>query len=132
MTYGVHMGEGFDRAPPFQPLLDRAPPPLNPSRPTAAAPGHPRRPMSKAEVYNSVWIVVQALVAEYAGEWGIPLPTDVPGTDGYAEVIRQLQELEMEHAVGGKYGRTWRGQIGSIDGCIVSPFAFSPNLLVCV
>ena len=77
-------------------------------------------PMSKSQVYRSVWLVVQALLAEHKDEWGIPLPEDPPGTEGYAASIRRLQDLEMGHAVGGRHGRTWRGQIGSIDGCIVS------------
>lgn len=77
-------------------------------------------PISEAEIYRSVWMVVAALNTEYAGQWGIPVPKGEPGTPEYRDAIEQLQRLEMAHAAHSKYGRAWRGQIGSIDGCIIA------------
>ena len=76
------------------------------------------RPVSKAEVFKSVWLVVDAVNNEYAGKWGYPQPgADAPRHELEAAATK-YSYLEARFREKSPMG-CMHGVIGAVDGCIL-------------
>lgn len=87
------------------------------------------RPVSRAEVYDSVWMVVDAVNNAYAGKWDYPRPAEgapamewSAANEFYSKLAIRFREKSPGHCMS--------GVIGAIDGCIIpvhSPGRSVPN-----
>ena len=75
------------------------------------------RPMSKAEVFNSVWLVVDAVNDEYAGKWDYPRPGAGAPHHELAAAATFYSYLEAGFRDKSPMG-CLHGVIGAVDGCI--------------
>jgi len=76
------------------------------------------QPICKAEVYTSVWLVVDAINNEYAGKWDYPRPGKDAGPGEMAEATEFYSMLEARFRAKSP-ANCMVGVIGAIDGCIL-------------
>ena len=76
------------------------------------------QPICKAEVYTSVWLVVDAINNEYAGKWDYPRPGKDASPGEMAEAVEFYSMLEARFRDKSP-ANCMAGVIGAIDGCIL-------------
>lgn len=76
------------------------------------------QPISKAEVYMSVWLVVNAINNEYVGRWDYPRPEKNAPVAEWTNAMEFYNKIEVGFREKSP-ALSLEGVIGAIDGCIL-------------
>ena len=76
------------------------------------------RPVCKTQVFQSVWLAVDAINNEYAGKWDYPRPAQGAPADEWEKATAFYSMLESRFRDKSPEG-CMRGVVGAIDGCII-------------